>query len=127
MSVTFEKLIQDIIDHCEALASEKIKPNDNDFGLCMEISDKFEVRLKDFVDFSKWPENYYLSADPFTLLPGGYSLYRASLTWPVNGAHEYIRSNNTMWEDDSRGNKRRRFCQWVADELKQHLRERAEQ
>lgn len=93
-----------IADHCRGLASGEIKPRHICHGLCSELVKVFDVQLTELVRISSYPN------------------FSGDLLFPIKSlnkrlsAEDYYCEHLDKWSG-KRGQARRKFCAWVADEL----------
>lgn len=97
---------EQIIKHLEGLADGSIKPKDFEYGLCYELVEKFEVRLKDLVDVTKYPE-----------FSGNKHYPIKSKIKAPNVAYHYS-GGRLKWLAGKYADNRKKFCKWVAEELR---------
>jgi hypothetical protein len=119
--------MQDLIKWFEGLADGSIKPFCNDYGLCSQIDDVYDLYMTDEFIY-KWDplvqmDNIYASWDKFS----GKYCYPVptpacedgieGITCPEEMYDYYINNDLNMWEGDY-GDLRKDLCRHVANELR---------
>lgn len=106
-----KKLLKKIIKHCRKLGKGKIQPRDSTEGLCHELWEVFYSEDYQYIDAlthlkidtTKWK---HYSGDIEYPIP--HKRFK-----PERAYQEY----DNLWCSGKYGNKRRKFCLWVAKQL----------
>jgi hypothetical protein len=98
-------ITSEMIEYCEDLGKGKIKPQYLEAGLCTNFLVKFDEYIEYLLDFSTYPN-----------FSGYPALPIKSPNENVDAVMFYIETVN-KWTGEY-GNERKRFCLWVAEELR---------
>ena len=97
--------------HLRQLGNREAEPDDDRYGICEELKVAFGVKWTVDARFKLVHE-----LRPFEWLT-------RSSVYLIGGVKEFHRTDDddndgSLWADDEWGNKRRRLCLWLADNLK---------
>ena len=102
------KVTQRMLDYCRNLGNGVIEPSYLGAGLCTNFHILFNNWVEKYIDFSDYPN---FSGDI------EYPLKSRNKT---KAPHEYYGAHENLWVH-KRGEERRKFCLWCADELEKML------